>query len=319
MTSARHDPLQRNLGLISMGLACGIWGLGPLWIRTLLHYLPATDVCLLRMTIGLLPLLPAFVVVDRHALVGMLRQPSTWYGGLAVALNTLSYAAALAYIRPAEVNLVFQLNVLTSALCGWWIFHERVPSRRWAAIAVALVGVTMVILARDAGPVVQRGLTVRLVGLGLGLLAGVGASLVQVSVRGSAEAGHSIAALVPMYLVADLCFATATGFHFEWRQPPDHNFWTIVLILSLVGTGLASIFSNFGIRRISLAQAGVTGSMQPVVTILVTAFAGELLPPVGLVGAVLVIGGVIASALLEQQVRSPARPQADDAWVAAAD
>ncbi len=43
--------------------------------------------------------------------------------------------------------------------------------------------------------------------------------------------------------------------------------------------------------------------MQPVVTIVATTLTGEVLPPLGLAGGALVVGGVTYSALLEQQVR----------------
>jgi drug/metabolite transporter (DMT)-like permease len=49
---------------------------------------------------------------------------------------------------------------------------------------------------------------------------------------------------------------------------------------------------------------GITGAMQPVVTILAAAVMGEILPPLGMLGALGVVGGVIASASMERHVRN---------------
>lgn len=299
----RRSREQGWLGLGAMIVACSIWGLGPIWIRNLLTYLPAVDVCMFRVTLGAITLAPSLFLFDRGQLALMLRKRSTWFGGLAIAINMLAYAASLNYIRPAEVNLMFQANILVSALLGLWLYRESIPARRWWAFALVLIGVAMVILAKDAAHPVTGTWVSRLFGFALGLTAGAGASFIQAAIRNVSELGVGLAALVPMHLLAGLLFALATGFELSWKRPPDAGFVTYLLLIGVVASGVGSMLVAFAVRRISLAQAGVTGSMQPVVTILATALMGELLPPLGLVGAVLVVGGVVFSALLERHVR----------------
>lgn len=307
-TSAVSDPrdvsIQRLLGLAAMGTACAIWGLGPFWIRTLLRYLPALDICLFRVILGGLTLAPFLLVCSRARLVTMLRHPSTWLGGATIAWGMLAYASALNYIRPAEVNLMFQISIVTSALLGLWVFGESVPRRRWLAFAVVLTGVCLVILARDEQQPVAANWTMRLIGIALGLCAGLSSSLIQMLMRHVAEDGVGLPASVVMHAIAALAFAATSRFEIPWHQPPDARFLASMLLLGIVGSGIASGLAYYAVRRISLAQMGISGAMQPVVTILVAAACGEVLPPVGLLGAVGVVGGVIASASMERHVRN---------------
>ncbi|MCC7494281.1 MAG: DMT family transporter [Fimbriimonadaceae bacterium] len=300
-SSLRQQPLQRFLGLLAMASACAIWGLGPIWIRGLLTYLPALDICLFRVLLGGLTIAPALCWYDRARLRAMLRQPAVWLGSLAMASSMLAYAAALNFIRPAEVNLLFQANILVAALLGRWLYHESIPRRRWICFVAVLLGVALVILSRDAGAGRATG-WLRLGGMALGILGGVGASCVQASLRNLSDLHLGIAALVPMHVAAAVLFYVSAGGQIVFHRPPDARCYTLMLLLGIFGSGVGSLLVAYAIRRISLAQAGVTGSMQPTVTILVTALYGDLLSPQGLLGAALVISGVVASALLEREV-----------------
>jgi len=305
VSDPRQSSSQRWLGLAAMGTACAIWGLGPFWIRTLLRYLPALDICLFRVLLGGLTLSPFLFTCRRDRVVTMLRHPSTWLGGATIAWGMLAYASAVRYIRPAEVNLMFQISIVTSALLGLWVFHESVPRRRWLAFAVVLAGVCLVVLARDDQQPVAANWTMRLIGISLGLCAGLSSSLIQMLMRNVAEDGVGLPASVVMHVIAALVFAATSRFQIPWLQPPDHRFLVNMLLLGVFGSGIASGLAYYAVRRISLAQMGISGAMQPVVTILVAAVVfGELLPPIGRLGAMGVVGGVIASASMERHVRN---------------
>jgi len=260
-TSAVSDPrdssTQRWLGLAAMGTACAIWGLGPFWIRTLLGYLPVLDVCLVRVFLGGLTLSPCLLFSDRGRLVTMLRHPATWLGGAAIAAGMLAYASALNFIRPAEVNLMFQISIVTSALLGLWVFHESVPRRRWLAFAVVLAGVALVIVARDDQQPVTASWVVRLGGMGLGLLGGLGSSVIQMLMRQVADDGVGLPASVVMQWIAAAIFAFIARFELAWHQPPDHRFLVSMLLLGVFGSGVGSGLAYFAVRRISLAQMGI--------------------------------------------------------------
>lgn len=302
MTDPKRQGGQRLAGLLAMVVACSIWGLGPLWIRTVLGYLPAASVCLLRLALGGLALLPTLLWYRRDAVWRLLRHPAVWLGGAAMAVNMLAYAAALRHIRPAEVNLLFQVSLPASALLGLVLHGERIPARRAVACAVVLVGVAMVILARDSAAPAPQG--TRWLGVVLGLMAGLGASLLQAVLRHLADQDVGLPAQFALFLVTGAVLAALTGGRTHWLQAPDPVFWRSMLWLGVLASGIASMLSYYGIRRISLAQVGVSGAMQPVVTVLVTSLLGEVLPLQALVGGAMVVGGVICSALAEQEAES---------------
>lgn len=289
-----------------MAGACATWGLGPIWIRGLLTYLPPAAICCLRVLIALPILLVAFVGYDRDRLRAMVRRPATWLGGLGLSANMLCYAAATQFISPSEVNLLFQINVVSNAVFGVWIFGESIPTKRYRAFAAVLSGAALVILGRAgagaAGPVTWQA---RLLGSTLALGAGIAGSATQVAIRDVSRRGLGLPATVPMHLVAALVFASSLHFRLGWHRVPDAGFWWPMLLLGLISSGLAAVLACYALPRISLAQAGVTATTQPVVTIAVSSlFLGEHPTPLTLAGAALVVGGVVYSARLERHVHA---------------
>jgi DME family drug/metabolite transporter len=260
----------------------------------------------LRLAIGGLVLLPTLAFFARADLRFVASRPSTWLGGVTIYGNMFCYAAALAHLSPSEVNLLFQVNVVTSAVLGRWMYRETIPSRRWWALLTVLVGAACVILGRAThGATVEAATAGRALGVILGLGAGVFASGNQAFIRDTARRGLGLPAQVVMYVVACCLFAPSGGLPLAWSHAPDPHFWQVMIVLGVIGSGTASLLVAYALPRISLAQAGVTGTMQPVVTLAVaTLLFGEHLTPPAAVGAALVIGGVLASALLEGEVRT---------------
>jgi drug/metabolite transporter (DMT)-like permease len=289
--------------------ACAIWGLGPIWIRLLLFWLSPAAICFWRVLIGGLVLLPCLAwcsAADRRRLVAL---GSTWLGGFFLFANMLCYAAATRYLSPAEVNLLFQVCVVSNALLGLWLYHESVPRRRWLALATVLAGAALVIVSGDGGAARAGG--GRWLGVALGLGAGLNSSAIQAAIRDTAHRGLALPAMLMMGLIGAVLFCAAAGGRVQWVHPPEAVFWRSLLLLGLLGSGVANLLVGYALPRISLAQAGITTTTQPVVTILVTTLLlGERLPPLALVGSALVVGGVAWSALLEDQVRH-LRPAVD--------
>ena len=303
---------RRLVGLAAMVSACSIWGLGPIWIRAMLDYLPPVNICLLRVLIGAAVLAPWLGLVPRERLRLVCARPTTWLGGLGLTANMLCYAAALRCLSPAEVNLLFQINVVANALFGRWFYHEPILRRRIPSLVIVLVGVSLVILGRpwtpDAGLADWR---TRLLGALLALGAGVSASGNQVAIRDVSRRALGVAALVPMQLLAALLFGLASRFDLTWQRAPDARFVLVAALLGVLGTGLAVLLVNYALPRISMAQAGITGTMQPVVTLVAVSLMGEPPTVVTVCGAALVIGGVIDSARLEGRLaRAEAVPAA---------
>lgn len=176
--------------------------------------------------------------------------------------------------------------------------RERASRRRLAALAVALAGVTLV-LAGGVGGALDP------VGIAFALAAAVAyAAYVLVSDRllGRTE---------PLVLATMLCAGAATAFALGGAAtgslapgPPP----TLLLVgaIALVATVLPIAAFLGGVRRLGPSRATILGTVEPPVTIALSALVfGERLGPLQLLGAALVLAGVL---ILQLRRRPAPRP-----------
>lgn len=176
--------------------------------------------------------------------------------------------------------------------------RERASRRRLAALVVALAGVTLV-LAGGVGGALDP------VGIGFALAAAVAyAAYVLVSDRllGRTE---------PLVLATMLCAGAATAFALGGAAtgslaPGPPSALLLVAAIALVATVLPIAAFLGGVRRLGPSRATILGTVEPPVTIALSALVfGERLGPLQLLGAALVLAGVV---ILQLRRRSTLRP-----------
>jgi drug/metabolite transporter (DMT)-like permease len=164
--------------------------------------------------------------------------------------------------------------------------RERASRRRAAALAVALVGVALV-LAGGVGGAVDP------VGIGLALGAAIAyAAYVLVSDRllGTTE---------PLVLATMLCAGAAAAFALAGAvtgslESPRPSTLVVVGAIALVATVLPIAAFLAGVHRIGPSRATILGTVEPPVTIALSALVfGERLEPVQLLGAALVVSAIV--------------------------
>jgi drug/metabolite transporter (DMT)-like permease len=176
--------------------------------------------------------------------------------------------------------------------------RERASRRRAVALVVALLGVALV-LAGGVGGAMDP------VGIGLALGAAVAyAAYVLVSDRllGTTE---------PLVLATMLCAGAATAFALGGAatgslEPPRASTLLVVGAIALVATVLPIAAFLGGVHRIGPSRATILGTIEPPVTIALSALVfGERLGVVQLLGAGLVVSGVV---ILQLRRRPKLRP-----------
>ena len=219
-------------------------------------------------------------------------------GVVGVALVQWFYLVAISRLPVGLALLIEYTAPLIVALWARFVFREQVRERVWWALAACLAGLTLV---------AQVGEDVTLDALGL--LAAVGASI----------------ALATYYLLGDRLLTTrdpltthawSLGFAALfwvvlqplWTFPTstlgtdvavpgttlDPPMWVFVVWIILLGTVAPYLLFLVGIQRVGAARAGLLGMVEPVAAS-ATAWVvlGESMTAVQLVGAAVVIGGVI--------------------------
>ena len=224
----------------------------------------------------------------------------TYYAGLQTVPASL--AGVLVYLYPAIVAV---LSVR---------YATRLSGRRpWIALGIALVGVVLALGGIDlsaavpvggialilASPLIYAGwivLSARLAGERTDRLAPEGAAADRVDDAAAASALMT-SATAAVFVVG----ALATGRPLAPDQIPPAA-WPYLAAIGFAGTFLAIQTFYAGSRRIGAAQAALVSTVEPAIIVTLAAlFLHDVLRPIQLLGAVLIIAGV----LVAQTARHP--------------
>jgi len=134
-----------NPGLLYAGLAFGIWGLFPLYLRQIAS-VPPLEVVLHRSAWALLLLVVVLTVLRRWQWLGeVLREPRRILPFAASATlltgNWMVYVWAIQAGHVLDASLGYFINPLVSVLLGVLVLHERLRRAQWLAVALAAFGV----------------------------------------------------------------------------------------------------------------------------------------------------------------------------------
>ena len=243
---------------------------------------------------GSLLLVVALAAVGQQALSAALRRPEAWVGAVTQALFQVTFLSAV----PLTGVVVSTLVAIGSAPVFAGLI-ARTRSRAWiVATALAVAGVVLLTIGHGDTEFAARG-----VWLSLG--AGASYAVYIAATRRAVHDGVSTPGLTAaVFALAGLMMAPALLF--------TDNAWAVtgsgaamVVYLILVPTCVAYLILARGLRSIPAPHAQTIGLTEPLVaTLLGVVVVGETLAAVGVVGAVLVVGGLVVLALADAKGES---------------
>jgi drug/metabolite transporter (DMT)-like permease len=219
----------------------------------------------------------------------------------ALANATLNLAIFVAFLRIsiALALLVFYTYPALVALASTIWFGERLDRQRWAALALSLAGMVLVV----AGAGQLGGLDP--LGIGLAFVAGLAQAFYVLAARhGFGNVPVVQAAAVTMggaaliYVAIALVFGQAAGL----AQPTEGwaALWP-VLVAGVAGAGVATFSFITGIRLLGAPRAAILSTFEPVVGVVLAAvLLAERPTPLQLVGGALIIAAGIVLQLRPQ-------------------
>lgn len=224
---------------------------------------------------------------DRRALVGL--------GLIGYYLASYFDFLGLQYITAALERLLLFVHPTFVVLFSALLFGRRITGRDVFAIALSYVGIAVVFghdLATQPGNVALGSFWVLLSALFYAAyLIGSGRMVGRVgTLRFAAYAGLvSSVAVVTHFLVT-----RDSSLLFSQPMPV----YSLSLLMALASTVLPIVLTMEGIRRIGASHASIVASVGPLATIFLGAiFLGEHITAVQLLGAALVLAGVLAISL----------------------
>ncbi|MCU0701881.1 MAG: DMT family transporter [Myxococcaceae bacterium] len=207
------------------------------------------------------------------------------------ALGLLYVAEAWLYFESSQripIALTALLLYLFPSLVvlATWALDRRPPQRRaLVALALATLGIAFAV-----GSPTGR---LDLVGLGLGAgTALVYTVYVLLGAKVQPGVGPAFGSAVLMTIAA-LGFGAAAFAQGQLDFSGAHDAWPSVLGLVVIGTAVPIPLLLFGMTRIGAARASIISTLEPISAALCGLALGETLTPLQLVGAGLVVGGVV--------------------------
>jgi chloramphenicol-sensitive protein RarD len=274
-----------NPGLWQAGLAFGIWGLYPLYLRRIAS-VPPLEVVLHRSAWSLVLLLVVLAVLRRWSwLAGMRRQPRQLAlflcSALLLSANWLVYIYAVVSGQVLEASLGYFINPLVSVLLAVLVLRERLRPVQWLAVALAALGVLWMTLQTGRLPWVA---------LVLACSFGVYGLLRKTARLGALEGLTLETLLLAPVVVPWLLVLTLSGQGAMARGDAALTGW---LLLSGPLTALPLLFFSAAARRLPLATVGLVQYLSPTLQFLLGVWVfHEPLQPARLQGFVLIWAGL---------------------------
>jgi drug/metabolite transporter (DMT)-like permease len=214
-------------------------------------------------------------------------------GLFGVFCYNLFFMGALARLPASRAALIIALNPAITIAISAVVLKERLSARRWAGVAIALLGVAIVVSRGELANFAAGG-----VGLGeLFMFAAVSSwalyTIIGRKVLGglSPLAATNYAALwgtLMLGLVAAPAFATLHPGHLDWRMI------TSLLYLGVLGTAVAFVWYYMSVKKVGASTTSIFNNLVPVFGVAISVVVlGEPLLVSMLVGGAVTIAGVL--------------------------
>ncbi|MHB1501587.1 MAG: DMT family transporter [Candidatus Dormibacteria bacterium] len=277
-------------GFLALTLASVIWGGMYVASDALMRRSPPFLVLELREGIALLILLT--VAWRRHALT-IARQDWVQVAIIGIVGFTISVGFQFLGTHAAGAalgSLVTASSPILIAVLGALVLHEQVPTRRWVAIAIAVVGVAVIVGTPAGGPRAEEGVLLLLVAAAAWALYTIGSRrlLERYQALTVVTWATAVGALTSLPLAAYATMSTSQ----PW--PQGLVSWGEVLYIGAIGMAAAFFLWIWGFRSVPASRGGVLLLFQPLVGVaLGVALLGEAITLGTVVGAITVAAGVV--------------------------
>jgi drug/metabolite transporter (DMT)-like permease len=219
--------------------------------------------------------------------------------GIGLAVVQWSYFFA---IHRLDIGIALLIQFVAPILVALWarfVFHEPVRRRIWAALALSLAGLTLIVQIWHGGRLSGPGVAAS------GLAAISFAAYLLIAERGVRRRDPISLSTWGVLFATVFWSLVAPWWNFPGRRIDDHvsllgnlasshvPLWLLILWMVVLGGVVPFALVVSALRHISATRAGITAMLEPAVAIVVAwAWLGESLEPAQLSGAALTLVGI---------------------------
>lgn len=188
-------------------------------------------------------------------------------------LTTAANAIFLQYTAPIYVVLL-----------AYWFLHEKPSRTDWVAMGIIFLG--LILFFGDQ--LSHEGFYGNI----LAIISGITGAVMTISFRAQKDATPEDSVLIASLVVAIF------GFPSILKETQTFTNWATVAYLGIFQIGVAFIFFIKGIKHIPALEANLIGTLEPILSpVWVFLFVGERMGSFALFGGLVVLAGVVVSAV----------------------
>lgn len=207
-----------------------------------------------------------------------------WVAAISSVVTQLLYITAIQMTTAANAIFLQYTAPIYILLLGYWFLREKPSRADWVAMLVIFAGLGLFFGDRLS----PGGFTGNL----LAIISGVTMAMMTVAMRAQKDGSPA-----ESFLLANM-LGVLLGGYFVFQQPWTVTNWAVVAYLGIFQIGLAFLLYSFAIKVIPALETTLIGTLEPILNpVWVFFFIGETPGPLALVGALVVLVGVIISSV----------------------
>jgi drug/metabolite transporter (DMT)-like permease len=299
-------------------IAVSLWGAQWPLAKTAFVALDTIAVNVARYSIAVVVLTPIFLTREGRAAFDY--EGRFWRASIVgiagMAASALLVFWGLSYTLPENAAVILALQPSLAALVDWWMRGRRPPAGTQVCIGLAFLGVILVVTKGEPhialSPRELLGDLLILLGAGCW----VGYTLAAARFRSWTSMRFTYLTMLPA-AVFIIGFAAVAWLMGLLETPAPAAVWSVapqLAYLALAGIVVAMLLWNAGNQRIGGLNAALLLNLMPVVTFTIRFLQGQRFTMIEVLGALLVVGALVANNLLARHDRSRAdvpAPQAE--------
>lgn len=251
-----------KVGMVSAITAQVMWGLFPIYWKWLAHVAPLEVLSHRNLWCAVILFFVVIASGERRKVVSTVlanRVEITrhLFSASLIAMNWLVYIWAVVNDHVVDASLGYFLSPLVSVALGYFVFAEKLDVRQWCAIALAIAGVSVMVLASGVIP---------WIGLSLATTFGL-----YGMVRKKAPTGP-----INGLFIETLLLVPATLVVFGWLYASDNLYYNsplrgseLLLVLGGLITAIPLILYAQGARALPLSLSGLLVYLTPSIQFLI--------------------------------------------------
>ena len=283
--------MSKRIGLTLILLCSLIWAVNPLLFKLILSEVPPYNVVMLSRVSATVSLFVIVAIIDRKGLVQAFKNFNlfTFVGGIFLGVHFIFFILGLDLTTAVATSILIQTEAVYFVIWGFAFFHESVTAKKALGMALATIGVFVVVWnGDDLSSLVG---TQYFAGNMIIFLSALLFSIYMAMQKGLSFRKTGFATLLPIFLIATLLTFPLASWGELSTTPP--NALVVILIVGII-TALSFLFFAKSLDHVLNSVISVILLTSPVMTaLIVIAGKGLDIPFFGqeLLTAYLLLGG----------------------------